>query len=116
MSKITLATFKSFVNKNRASLLISNKSDFDGMVDGVRDCESKGFRPVSPPIPFTRNTLGISGVWLVNGCRNYFTAYSNDGLEGIEVTNCCGNFIVAVRIAPAVVVVTPPVPTLRLVE
>jgi hypothetical protein len=100
MSKITLATFKSFVNKNMDKLLISNRSDFDGMVDGVRDCENKSFRQATPNASFSPYTLGINGIWLVRGSRNYFTAYSQDGMNGIEVTNSCGTFIVAIQTAP----------------
>lgn len=39
--KITRATIKSFVKKNKDQLYISNKSDFDGMVDGVTECHNQ---------------------------------------------------------------------------
>ena len=95
MPKITLATFKKFVNTHRDHLLIKNLNNFDGMVDGVRDCQNKSFRNATTTTPNEHN-LGINGIWLVTQSRDYFNHYSKDGLTGIEVTNCCGNFVVAI--------------------
>jgi hypothetical protein len=97
MSKITKATFKSFVKKNRANLLVWNKSSFDGMVDCVMPTEEKGFAPAVAADYVRENNLGICGVWLVGGSRDYFTAFEKDGFVGIDVYNCVGHFIIAIK-------------------
>lgn len=97
--KITRATFKSFVNKNRDNLFILNKSDFDGMQDCVSACENRIPRKAEPKPDSgycSENTLGINGIWLVLDSRDWFNPYEDATFKGIEVSNCCGNFIVAV--------------------
>jgi hypothetical protein len=96
MSKITKATFKSFIKKNRSNLMISCKSSFDGQFDCVMPTESKGFSRAVEAEHFHENNLGINGVWLVGSSGNYFTPYEKDGVRGIDVYNCCGHFIVGV--------------------
>lgn len=98
--RITKTTFKSFIRKNADRLFIRNLSDFDPMVDGVRQCDDSGFRSVTIDAAKAGNshTLGIAGVWLVGQSRDYFNSYSNDGFDGIEVYNSCGNFILAVQV------------------
>jgi hypothetical protein len=95
--KITKATFKAFLRKHEGALLVRVKSEFDGMVDGcvaVLD----GFTPAQPEtrLPY-ENTLGVKGVWLVGGGRNSFVPFSQGGVIGIQVYNCCGCFSVGVR-------------------
>lgn len=94
--KITKATLKSFVKKNIDSLYIEKKSEFNGMVDGVERCAG-GFVKVERTDLHVENTLGVKGVWIVNGSRDYFTAYQGAGFVGIEVYNCCGSFVLAVK-------------------
>lgn len=65
--RITRATFKSFVTKNRTNLLIKVTSKFDGMQDMVDSTGEKDFVPVRERDSNADNTLGIQGVWLVNG-------------------------------------------------
>lgn len=98
-AKITKATLKSFVRKNAERLFIKNLSDFDAMVDGIRECDHKGFRRAEPTSKNSEHTLGVSGVWLVGQSRDYFKEYERDGFQGIEVYNSCGNFVLAVRAA-----------------
>lgn len=101
--KITAATFKAFVRKNREALQIATKSRFDGMVDGSVSGSGK-FSPVRASRdngPFTMDDLGkhdcgIAGVWLVGRSRDWFQEYNKDGFTGIEVSNSCGCFIVAI--------------------
>lgn len=98
MKKITKATFKSFVKKNRENLLIKTKSSFDGMTDGIERFKDNGFsKAVEAYRVHEEHNLGIQGIWLVNGSRDYFEAYNKDGFVGIEVSNCCGNFVVAIK-------------------
>lgn len=96
--KITLATLKSFVRKNSGKLHINVKSAFDGMTDC---CESQqgGFQPAQPTERNVSNTLGILGAWIVRGSRDYFHTYNDGTFKGIEVYNCCGKFILAVKAA-----------------
>ncbi len=95
--KVTMATIKSFVKKNRDRLLIDTESRFDSMCDGVRSCEDRGFTAVREGAN-PENTLGIAGAWFVGGSRNSLTPFSKNGLEGYRVYNCCGSFSLAVRV------------------
>lgn len=99
MKRITLATLKGFIRRHRADLLIKNNSDFDAMTDCVQGNPGAAWRQASDAAKSfaTDNNLGISGVWLVLQSRDYYQEYDKDGKEGIEVTNCCGNFIVAIQ-------------------
>jgi len=94
--KITLATLKSFVNKNKGKLFINIKSSFDGMTDG---CERRheGFNVAKPETVFTyEHTLGIHGLWLVGSSRDYFTPYEDEDITGIDISNCCGRSIIGI--------------------
>lgn len=98
MSKITKATFKSFIRKNRENLLIKRTSSFDGMCDGVMPTGETEFIKAESEQYNLENTVGIHGVWLVGGSRDYFTAYEQNGIKGIHVYNCCGSFTIGVKI------------------
>jgi len=99
-TKITKATFKSFVRKNAENLHIKNLSDFDPMTDCVQQVDNAGFRQAeaSNINHAQSHTLGISGIWLVGQSRDSFNAYEKDGFRGIEVYNSCGSFVVAVPV------------------
>ena len=89
--KITLATLKSFVRKNADALFCQTRSRFDGMTDciqEVKDC----FTSIA-----SENAIGHKGVYLVGGSRNRFWHFENESFVGIEVSNCCGRGILAVR-------------------
>lgn len=94
-SRITRATFRSFIRKN-PQLYLRVKSTFDGMTDCVQPVEG-GFVPCVSARHVNENNLGIQGVWLVGGSRNSFREFRQADFTGIEVYNCCGSFIVAVR-------------------
>ena len=98
MAKITKATIKSFVKKNRENLYIWEKSRFDGMYDCVMQTQSTKFSKAQnlDSSIMLNNTLGISGLWLVGGSKNSFYHYEDDNFIGIEVYNCCGSSIVAI--------------------
>jgi hypothetical protein len=95
MAKVTLRTIKSFINKNRNNLYIMNKSDFNGMVDCVMPSEDKSFRKAEEGD--RDNELGIKGAWFVGSSRDYFEEYNFGEFKGYEVSNCCGNFVLAVK-------------------
>ncbi len=94
--KITLATIKSFIRKNRDRLLISTRSRFDAMEDGCRECSDRGFSPALQAEKAWKENLGIQGAWFVGGSRNFFEEYADGNVVGYEVSNCCGHFVLAV--------------------
>lgn len=96
MKKITKATFKSFIKKNSDNLMISCKSSFDGMIDGMSYNQDKSFSKICKTTGHIEHTCGIQGVWLVGNSRDSFNTYETENMTGIEVYNCCGNFIIAV--------------------
>lgn len=96
-TKVTLATLKAFLRANDGKLYVNQMSSFDGMTDCVQQCEG-GFRKVEDPIDLSKsNTLGVRGLWLVGGSRDYIARYDKDGFIGMQVSNCCGSAVVAIR-------------------
>ena len=101
--KITLATVKKFIRNNRDNLVINLKSDFDGMTDCVQNRDGgfcKAEKENREDRPFYTNddrTLGIKKAWFVGGSRDYFTAYEDAIYRGINISNCCGRFILAIK-------------------
>ena len=95
MKKITLATLKSFINRNRDNLYINVLREFDGMQD-CRVSQDKGFRKTAV-LDFNKNTLGIFDLWVVGGSRNHFDAYDDGVFRGISCGNSCGACVVAIK-------------------
>lgn len=102
MSKPTLATVKSFIRKNQSRLLVSFKSSFDAMVDGVVRSDDAAFRPVIPSESPSQYDLGIRGAWFVRNSRDYFSIYEDPERVGFSVYNSCGSFVLAIpkEVAP----------------
>ena len=94
--KITLSTLKSFVRQNAANLMVQVHSDFCGMSDCVIETEDRSFRPIIISSSPDEHDLGIQGVWLVLRSRDYFRPFFDGKFSGIEVTNCCGRFTLAI--------------------
>jgi hypothetical protein len=95
--KITLSTFKSFVSKNSNKLMIQVRSEFCGMSDCVMESKDRSFSSATFAEYKDTHTLGINGIYLVLNSRDTFRPFFNGLFSGIEVTNCCGRFIVAVK-------------------
>ena len=106
--KITRATVKAFIKRNRENLLIKVESDFDGMQDMVVSVEDT-FTPAEPRKywdrergcevegnPENQNTMGLVGVWFVGSGRDSCSAYETEFYRGFRVSNCCGSWIVAI--------------------
>jgi len=93
--KITLATVKKFIRESGDNLLIDVRSSFDGMTDCIQLCGGKFVKATREEI--RANTLGIKGAWFVGHSDDYFQPYEKENLKGIEVSNCCGSFILAVK-------------------
>lgn len=96
MTKATRATVKAFIRKNPDTLLIYIKRRFDGMIDGCADTGDTGFSPALRTSDWIENTLGIQGAWFVGSSRDYITRFDKDGIEGFEISNCCGSFSIGV--------------------
>jgi hypothetical protein len=96
IKKITLSTLKSFVRKNTGRLLVMEKASFDAMTDCVQRNAPPSFVQAGTVNMDNAHTLGI-GIWLVGSSRDCFRPFFGDGLSGIEINNCCGSYVVAVR-------------------
>lgn len=99
MAKFTRASFKSWVRKNRENLLVKTDSTFDGMTDCVMPVEGSEFTKAREE--HNKNlfdhTLGVKGIWLVGGGRDYFEPYEDRFVKGYRVYNCVGSFKVAIN-------------------
>lgn len=96
--KITKATFKKLVREGieRDNIYIKALSTFDGQIDGTRYLDG-GFTKTQKRDDGNEHNLGVVGIWLVGGGRDYFQGYEDDQFAGIEVSNSCGHFIVAIK-------------------
>lgn len=96
--KITKATFKSFIRKNEAKLLVKVRAAFDGMTDGLEFTKVAEFIPARKLCgrDVCENNCGLAGVWIV-GSRNWFEHYETETHIGIAVSNSCAYFTVAIE-------------------
>ena len=105
--KITVATVKSFIRKNRAALLVKVRGEFNGMEDMVTQTEESEFSPAKSKTRWSselsefvadtaecKNTLGVNGVWFCG--RDMCSAFESETHRGFRVYNCCGEWCVAV--------------------
>lgn len=94
--KITTSTLKAFAKRNKDRLYIKEESSFDGMVDCVMPTKSEWKQTeISENTDYYKT--GITGVYTVGNSRDYFSLYDTDQFIGIEVYNCCGSSILAVK-------------------
>jgi len=102
-------TFKTFLKHGYGKLFIKNLSSFDGMVDCVMPMDNQGWHKLTPKddqkdLPINEimgshdYNLGFNGIWLTKQ-RDFFNWYKSNDYVGIEVSNCCGNFIIGWRVA-----------------
>ena len=99
--KITLATIKSFIRKNRDNLYFKSRSHFDGMVDMVTPTNGSWSKAEpsrhSKLHHFHKNTLGVEGAWFVLQSNDYFRKIDDGEFEGYEIFNCCGCFNLGIK-------------------
>lgn len=97
--RVTLATIKSFINRELGNnnLYIKRLSDFDGMVDCVMPKNGEEFTKAEKlgHDKESKYNNGVGGAWFVGQSRDYFRAYVDEKYVGYEVYNCCGSFILA---------------------
>ena len=89
--KTTMATIKSFINKNSDNLFVKEISSFYGMTDCVESVEDD-FSAVTK-----ENALGIKGCYVVGSSRDYIRPFENDQFIGFKISNCCGSGIIATK-------------------
>lgn len=94
--KITLASLKSFAKRNADNLYTYEKSSFDGMTDCVQETNRGWFKTKITDDTYFYRT-GIQGIYTVGNSRDLFELYEDDEYFGIEVYNCCGTSILAVK-------------------
>lgn len=97
MSKITKATFKSFIKKNEGKLFVQFESRFDGMSDMVEYHREIKFEPAEKTTDCLSHNFGINGLWIVGQSRDYFTHFEDAEYIGIHYYNCCGSATIAIR-------------------
>jgi hypothetical protein len=100
--RITLATFKSFIKKNKNIMFIMQESSFDGMTDCVEFTPraQRKFVAASESTamhPHEKHNFGYYGIWLVGSSRDYFSSYDDGIYEGINYSNCCGSGTIAIK-------------------
>lgn len=95
--KITLATLKSFARRNKDGLFLMQKTAFDGMCDCVMPVSDSEFKKTEITGDTKRYKTGIQGIYTVGSSRDYFQLFENETHIGIEVYNCCGTNILAVK-------------------
>lgn len=95
--KVTLATVKSFIKRNKEKLFINVKRTFDGMTDSIEERDG-GVHPAVMKDWHMEHTLGIQGAWFVGGGRDYFRDYNEGGFVGYTISNSCGSFVLAIEV------------------
>jgi hypothetical protein len=112
--KITLASVKAFINRNKGNIYAKSLSHFDGMVDCVVDVESNFVKIIPDNIIIDayinrkwkgteetyrefNHSLGIPQLYLVGDSADYFYIYEKNEYFGIEIYNCCGSSIIAIK-------------------
>lgn len=95
-TKITKATFKSFIKKNIANLYVLQESTFDGMTDCVQFTKSTFSKAVITDKLNTYN-FSVDSVWIVGGSSNYFSTFDDGQFVGISYSNACGSGVIAIK-------------------
>ena len=95
VEKITKSTFKGFIKRNK-NILLKIRSNFDAMTDCVEQLDGGFIKPKKAETNISHN-LGILGLWLVNGGRDYFSKFEDEKFIGIEYYNSCGSGIIVVK-------------------
>lgn len=95
-TRYTLRDLKSFINKNASNLYTKTLSDFDGMADCIETRKDEFEKTQVDDAEMECHTYGLRKVWVVGG--DYITKYDDGVYRGFKVSNCCGSFIVAVKV------------------
>jgi len=96
-TKITAATFKSFVKRNSDNLWVMNISDFNGMTDGIEHVENPKWKKTFLTGDDFYKRSWVEFVYMVGHGRDYFRLYEDENFIGINVYNCCGSCNLAIK-------------------
>lgn len=94
--KITLTTLKGFAKRNENNILAKTVSSFNGMIDCVDEVKDS-FKKTEITDKKRYYSTGIQGIYTVGSSRDCFEIYEDEIYFGIEVYNCCGTTILAIR-------------------
>ena len=102
MKKITLTTIKKFIKENKGKIYIKNISHFNGMTDGIDNCENQNFylseqTEIKQKQYGRDNTLGLKGAYFVFDTRDYFNTFNENNFKGFTISNCIGHFVIAIK-------------------
>jgi len=95
--KITLATYKRFALRHQNELYVKNLSSFNGMIDMVDKVDNPRWQKTKLSEDSRREDEFVKGAWTVGSSRDSFSLYEDDEYVGIEIYNCCGSDIVAIK-------------------
>ena len=96
MAKVTMATVKAFVRKNKGRIYVRNLSDFNAMTDCVERSADREFY-LAEVEEDSMHTLGVKGAWFVLSSRDRMMPIESDEFVGFHVYNSCGSFDLAVK-------------------
>lgn len=96
--KITIATLKAFAKRNEGKIYSKEQSSFDGITDCVEQTKGQWQKSEIKEAGWNNYyKTGIQGIYTVGQSRDYLTIYEDSEFYGIEVYNCCGKTILAVK-------------------
>ena len=104
MTKITLTTIKKFIKENKNNIYIKNITHFNGMTDGIDNCENQNFylseqTEIKQKQYGRDNTLGLKGAHFVFDSKDYFETFNENNFKGFKISNCIGHFVIATKVA-----------------
>jgi len=96
--RVTLATIKAFIRKNKSDLYIKFESSFSGQSDMVESLDAPEWVKAANTTHNLKNSLGVNGAYFIGrGARDYFEAIDADGFVGFSVYNACGSFSIGIK-------------------
>jgi hypothetical protein len=95
--RITLATIKSFIRKNKENLFIRTTRSYDLIESFSKTSDNLNFRPIESTDLSIQYTLGIKDVWIAGQGRDGFLAYENDKYIGYDIYNVCHAFNLVIK-------------------
>ena len=93
--RLTRTQLYKFVRQNPNNLYLKVGSHFDGMTDCVEQRHGDFEKAVHKD--WNDHDMGIQGAYCVKGGRDYIQPFFSEGYVGYRVSNCCGDFIAAVK-------------------
>ena len=91
-----MATLKAFAKRNAKQLYKKQTSRFDGMTDCNQSVKEE-FTATELSDKTDYYATGIQGIYTVGSSDDHFDVYEDKDFYGIEIYNCCGTSILAVK-------------------